>query len=77
MAEQDDIFGAIGALNLTYLGLLQQMLQIDPEVAARELGISNQIASWIIELTPDQIEELENRSEPLRELHDEVVPRRA
>ncbi|MBU9296687.1 flagellar transcriptional regulator FlhD [Burkholderia multivorans] len=77
MAEQDDIFGAIEALNLTYLDLVQQMLQIDREVAARELGISSQMAAWIIALTPEQIEELASRSAPLCELREEVVPARA
>lgn len=77
MAEQDDIFGAIEALNLAYLGLMQQMLLIDPEVATRELGISSQTAAWIIALTPDQIEELAGHDEPLCELREEVVPTRA
>ncbi|WP_341401041.1 flagellar transcriptional regulator FlhD [Burkholderia contaminans] len=49
------------ALDPAYLELMQQMLKIDCEVAARELGISNQIASRIIALTPTEIEALVGR----------------
>ncbi|ALK32950.1 flagellar transcriptional regulator FlhD [Burkholderia plantarii] len=76
MAEQDDIFGAIKALNLAYLGLMQQMLLIDPEAATRELGISERTAAWIAALTPDQIEELAGHGEPLCELREDMIPTR-
>ncbi|WP_321811962.1 flagellar transcriptional regulator FlhD [Burkholderia sp. BCC1985] len=61
MTEEDDICRALGALGPAYLELMQQMLKIDCEVAARELGISNQIASRIIALTPAEIEALVGR----------------
>jgi|GEM_PF-2942981 len=61
MAEDDDICRALGALDPAHLELMQQMLKIDCEVAARELGISNQIASRIIALTPTEIEALVGR----------------
>ncbi len=65
MMEQDDIDQVFGTLNPTYLELMQEMLKIDCEVAARELGISNEIASRIIALTPSEIEALINgRSQP-------------
>ncbi|KHK57087.1 flagellar transcriptional regulator FlhD [Burkholderia sp. A9] len=59
--EQDDICRALGAVDPAYLELMQQMLKIDCEVAARELGISNQIALQIIALTPSEIEALVGR----------------
>ncbi|WP_322041517.1 flagellar transcriptional regulator FlhD [Burkholderia diffusa] len=61
MMEQDDICRALGAVDPAYLELMQQMLKIDCEVAARELGISNQIAFRIIALTPSEIEALVGR----------------
>ncbi|KVF74910.1 flagellar transcriptional regulator FlhD [Burkholderia sp. FL-7-2-10-S1-D7] len=61
MTDDDDICHALGALDPAYLELMQQMLKIDCEVAARELGISNQIASRIIALTPTEIEALVGR----------------
>ncbi|PRH43601.1 flagellar transcriptional regulator FlhD [Burkholderia vietnamiensis] len=45
----------------TYLELMQQMLKIDCDVAARELGISNEIASLIIALKPAELEALVER----------------
>lgn len=61
MTEEDDICRALGALDPAYLELMQQMLKIDCAVAARELGISDQIASRIIALTPTEIEALVGR----------------
>ncbi|RQS05929.1 flagellar transcriptional regulator FlhD [Burkholderia sp. Bp8998] len=59
--EQDDVCHALESLDPAYLELMQQMLKIDCEVATRELGISTRIASWIIALTPTEIEALVNR----------------
>ncbi|HGL6719238.1 flagellar transcriptional regulator FlhD [Burkholderia contaminans] len=61
MTKEDDGCSALDALDPAYLELMQQMLKIDCEVAARELGISNQIASRIIALTPTEIEALVGR----------------
>ncbi|RQS69221.1 flagellar transcriptional regulator FlhD [Burkholderia sp. Bp8963] len=77
MAEQDDIFDAIESFNLSYLGLVQQMLRIDREEAIRQLGISDKTASWIAALTLAQIEELASSREVVCELRAEAVPGRA
>jgi len=59
--EQDDVCHTLETLDPAYLELMQQMLKIDCEVATRELGISDQIASRIIALTPSEIEALVSR----------------
>ncbi|WP_230939276.1 flagellar transcriptional regulator FlhD [Burkholderia vietnamiensis] len=61
MMEQGDICRALEALDPAYLELMQQMLKIDCDVAARELGISNEIASLIIALKPAELEALVER----------------
>lgn len=50
-----DMLGEIKELNLTYLMLAQQMIRDDRSAAVYRLGISQQLADILAELTPGQV----------------------
>ena len=50
-----DMLGEIKELNLTYLMLAQHMIREDRSAAAYRLGISQQLADIIADLTPGQV----------------------
>ena len=50
-----DLLGEIKELNLTYLMLAQQMIRDDVSAAVYRLGISEQLAHILADLTPGQV----------------------
>ncbi|HDR9004597.1 flagellar transcriptional regulator FlhD [Burkholderia vietnamiensis] len=74
MAEQDDVFDAIAEFNRSYLTLAQRLLNADREVAKQQLGMSDEVASIVAGLTPEQIEVLADRRELFCEFRDESSP---
>jgi len=50
-----DMLGEIKELNLTYLMLAQQMIRDDKSSAVYRLGISQQLADILADLTPGQV----------------------
>jgi flagellar transcriptional activator FlhD len=50
-----EMLGEIKELNLTYLMLAQQMIREDKSAAAYRLGISEQLADILADLTPGQV----------------------
>ena len=50
-----DMLGEIKELNLTYLMLAQQMIRDDRSAAVYRLGISQQLADILADLTPAQV----------------------
>ncbi|RQR28819.1 MULTISPECIES: flagellar transcriptional regulator FlhD [unclassified Burkholderia] len=77
MPEQDDIFDAIAEFNRSYLTLAQRLLQADREAAKQQLGMSDETAAIVAELTPAQIDELAERRELFCEFRAESSPGRA
>ncbi len=50
-----DMLGEIKELNLTYLMLAQQMIRDDKAAAVYRLGIGQQLAEILADLTPGQV----------------------
>jgi len=53
--NMSDMLGEIKEINLTYLMLAQQMIHDDRSAAVYRLGISQQLADILADLTPGQV----------------------
>lgn len=53
--NRSDMTGEIRDLNLTYLMLAQQMIREDKTAAVYRLGVSQQLAEILSDLTPAQV----------------------
>ncbi|WP_230676347.1 flagellar transcriptional regulator FlhD [Burkholderia gladioli] len=76
MNGQGDIVDAITAFNRAYLLLAQRILRADREQGKRQLGVTDEVAAWIVAMTPEQIDEHAASTELCCEIRVENIPGR-